>query len=65
MEIPFQDGPVTITSIPPNFQSKSSQILSLFEYLQKIKESFMCWVIFFDEELGMLNLKLITQFEFR
>ena len=63
LKIPFRDGPIAITSIPTSFIGKNNQILSLFKYLHKVKQSYICWLIYQDTDLGVLNLKLITQYQ--
>lgn len=63
MKIPFREGPISITEVPEAFKDRANQIYNLFKYLKKVRESYICWMIYLDYELGVLNLKLLTQFE--
>ena len=40
-----------------------SQLELLFDYLKHVKEDYFCWVVYFNEELGLLNIKLCREDE--
>lgn len=63
LNIPFHNGPAALTPIPETFQDKLNQLYALFQYLNKVKQSYICWIIYFDTDLNLLNIKLLTQYE--
>lgn len=37
LQIPYCEGPVSLTGVPLSFKTKANHILTLFKYLQKVK----------------------------
>lgn len=63
LDVPFHPGPVTLNKIPLSFLNFGEQLVSLFNYIKKVKEYYFCWVIYFDPELLMLNVKFFMKWE--
>ncbi len=42
-----------------------NQIYYLFEYLKKTKEYFYCWIIYYNEELKLLSVKMMKKYELK
>ena len=40
---------------------KTTQLEFLFDFLKNIEENYFCWIIYYSEELNVLNLKLLRQ----
>ena len=39
-----------------------NQISYLLEYLKKTKEYFYCWIIYYNEELKLLTVKMMKKY---
>ena len=39
-------------------EDQLTQLEFLLEYLKNVKEHYLCWVIYYNEELSVLNVKL-------
>jgi hypothetical protein len=42
---------------------ETSQLEFLFEYLKNVRDSYLCWILYFNEELAVLNVKLLKEDE--
>ena len=40
-----------------------TQLESLFAFLKNVKEPYFCWIIYFNDDLQVLNLKLLREDE--
>ena len=44
-----------------NANEETTQLQFLFDYLRNTREIYICWIIYFSEDLNVLTVKLLKE----